>query len=291
MTPSKGQNGDLRPEDIDLREDGALVKIASFQGGELHPRSTPVELNLLFDDFRQASGAPVPDWLRSQSLNLASLDDHEHVSIAVWAYSGGLVRLTPPTRDSGSLNRSIERLLEGWAKAQSSSEGAPLMSAIAALARTASGGRTNVTRMVAVLTSGGAITGNRQDLNAVQETGVAVFPVILVDRFASAAGSDVSARSQQDTNAKGQVPRGLRQAMSAQAVAARTGGKMLTVYLTNRSDVLRGITDWLGQQIRSDYVASFYAPSSGERGPHKIDLKLKDSKRGKLELLTETVVH
>ncbi len=118
MTPKKGQTADLRPEDIELREDGVPVKVSAFQGGQLYPPSIPVEVNLLFDDLRPPSGTTVPRWLQSQTLDLASIDDRGLVSVAVWAFNGDLVRLTPPTRDAATLNHAIEDLWRAWTKAK-----------------------------------------------------------------------------------------------------------------------------------------------------------------------------
>jgi hypothetical protein len=76
-----------------------------------------------------------------------------------------------------------------------------------------------------------------------------------------------------------------------QTLAKRTGGNLLSLSFANQNDSFRRIFQWLGEQIRSDYVAGFYAPSPGKRKPHKIEVVLKDSKRGKLAGSAQTLVY
>lgn len=294
MTPKKGQTADLRPEDIELREDGVPLKVSAFQGGQLYPPSIPVEVNLLFDDLRPPSGTTVPRWLQSQTLDLASIDDHGLVSVAVWAFSGDLVRLTPPTRDAGTLNHAIEELWRAWEKAKASPYvGRGLLSAIAALGSTASGGRTNVFRIIVAVSASGTVFGYEQDLKAIQETGVVVFPVI-VGEYAGSAPFDAGVgshgvASDRQRGAYRNSPGG--NALDLQSLAKRTGGNLLSLNFANNTDSFRRIFQWLGEQIRSDYVAGFYAPSPGQGKPHKVEVALKDSKRGKLAGNAQTIVY
>ena len=46
-----------------------------------------------------------------------------------------------------------------------------------------------------------------------------------------------------------------------QTLAKRTGGNLLSLNFANQNDSFRRIFQWLGEQIRSDYLAGFYAPS------------------------------
>ena len=291
MTPKKGQTADLRPEDIELREDGVPVKVSAFQGGQLYPPSIPVEVNLLFDDLRPSSGTTVPRWLQSATLDLASIDDHGLVSVAVWAFSGDLVRLTPPTRDAATLNHAIEGLWGAWA---TSLHDGNLLSAVETLVNAASGGRTNVFRILVVISSSDTVWGEEQDLKAIQETGVAVFPVI-VGGHAGTARVDSSVGSHgldRDRPTQGGYQRATSgYAIDLQILAKRTGGKLLALNFANNNDSFRQITQWLAGQIRSDYVAGFYAPSPGQPKPHKIEVVLKDSKRGKLAESAQTIVY
>jgi VWFA-related protein len=291
MTPKKGQTADLRPEDIELREDGVPVKVSAFQGGQLYPPSIPVEVNLLFDDLRPPSGTTVPRWLQSAMLDLASADDHGLVSVAVWAFSGDLVRLTPPTRDAATLNHAIEGLWGAWA---TSLHDGNLLSAVETLVNAASGGRTNVFRMIVVVSASGEVFGYEKDLKAIQETGVAVFPVI-VGGHAGTARVDSSVGSHgldKDRPTQGGYQRATGgDAIDMQILAQRTGGKLLALNFANNNDSFRQIFQWLGEQIRSDYLAGFYAPSPGQPKPHKIEIVLKDSKRGKLAGSAQTLVY
>ena len=76
-----------------------------------------------------------------------------------------------------------------------------------------------------------------------------------------------------------------------QTLAKRTGGNLLSLNFANQNDSFRRIFQWLGEQIRSDYLAGFYAPSPGQPKPHKIEVALKDSKRGKLAGSAQTIVY
>jgi len=50
VSPQKGKLiSDLRAEDIEVLEDGVPQQIALFEGGSFYPRTTPLEITLLFD--------------------------------------------------------------------------------------------------------------------------------------------------------------------------------------------------------------------------------------------------
>lgn len=295
MTPKKGQPSALRPEDLELREDGIPQKIAVFQGGELYPQTVPVEVNLLFAGMR---GVVDP---RTFRLNFSALDDHERVSLAVWAIGEHLVRLTPPTRDAARLDRARNGLMQVWSTTGKKLR-EPLFGAIAALAREAARGRTNVVRMLVVVSNGEfaeAEPGAPEAIRAAKDAGIAIFPVLLrnastSDRIETGAdGFDINAGYRvwdyDRPNGGGSIGRPLE---DFESLAKATNGRLLNlVFQPPFGNTLDPIFKWLRDQIKFDCVAGFYPVSTGERTQHKIQVILKDANRGQLVVSTPTVEH
>jgi VWFA-related protein len=288
---------DLGPEEIELREDGIRQKIAVFQGGQLHPQSVPVEVNLLFADLRPPSGAVGPSWMRSQAFDLSAIDDHERVSIAIWAIGKNLVRLASPTRDANRLRQAMDGLWQVWANT-GRTERAPLFGAVATLAHEAAQGRTNVVRMLVVVTndvdSFHDKNGVAEAVRAARDAGIPIFPVL--DR--SAVGTSQASVNYDDklkssgltatdfekmNNSGVGAPPGYPPLVDEfLALAKTTNGRSLTVDYLSSGNTFNQVFKWLGEQIRGDYVAGFYPASPSGRKPHKIQVMLKDSKRGQI---------
>jgi hypothetical protein len=308
MTPKKGQASDLRPEDIELREDGSPRKIAVLQGGQLNP-PVPVEVNLLFADLRPSSMPAVgPAWLRSQPIDLGTIDDRGRVSVAIWAIGQEPIQLTPPTRDKAKLDKAMDGLVQVW----STTTGAHRTSVFRAIATLASQGarvRTNTVRMlVAVAHNIDPFydkEGIQESVRAAQDGGIAIFPVLVRaagDTFRGLNASADTADSRPDQ--KGRPSYGApppRDSIDNSSypelidpflsLAKKTNGQSLRVdFLT--SDVPFGqIFQWLGDQIKSEYLVGFYADSSDKSRPHKVQVTLKDSSRGRITGDTQTITH
>ena len=74
----------LRPEDVEIREDGVPQKTKLFKVGRSYQSGIPVEISLLFD----CSGSVVsPGTLDPYVFHESILDEYENVSIAVYAFS------------------------------------------------------------------------------------------------------------------------------------------------------------------------------------------------------------
>src|SRR5690348_3254770 len=84
-TPKPGSAPDIRPEDLELREDSAPQKISLLQGGGANPQTAPLEVNILFAYMRPAIETILPPWMRGARFNLAAIDDRQRVSVAIWA--------------------------------------------------------------------------------------------------------------------------------------------------------------------------------------------------------------
>ncbi len=295
MTPKKGQSSDLGTGDIELREDGVPQKIALFQGGAQNPQTVPVEVNLLFDRFRRSDFTAGPRWLREQTFDLSPIDDRQRVSVAVWALAENLIRLTPPTRDSRALNQAMDGLWNVWAD---QSVKPPLLKSIAALARTAAQGRTNVARILVVVSPGGCVPEDKEAVKAAEQSGISVFPVLLqnfnrpaqapvnFDKIATDGlkSGDDYANWTQCLDDRGDS-RGL------EAITKSTGGRLLRLNYLSSGSVFQQILKWLGDQIRFDYIAGFYPAAAGEQKPHSIRIVLRDPKRGQITGGAQTIVH
>ena len=155
MTPKRGQSADLRPEEIEITEDGAAQKVALIQGGPANPLTVPIEVNLLFDNFRLSEARVGPWWLRDQRLDLSAIDDRQRVSVALWTVGESLIRLTPPTRDARALNQAIDEMWETWARTplKAAALTVPFARSVAALVGAAAQGRTNVIRFIVPLSA------------------------------------------------------------------------------------------------------------------------------------------
>ena len=106
VSPERGNFiTDLRPEDIEIREDGVPQEIALFEGGRFYPRRLPVEIALLFDCSLSVQEAGK---LNPNVFQRGLLDEYDNASLAVYAFSDKLVRLTAATRTPSELKAALE---------------------------------------------------------------------------------------------------------------------------------------------------------------------------------------
>src|SRR5215471_11898170 len=106
VSPTRGEFiTDLRPEDVEIREDGVPQEIALFEGGRFYPRRLPVEIALLFDCSRSVQEAGK---LNTNVFPRGILDEYENASLAIYAFSDKLVRLADTTRTMAELNKALE---------------------------------------------------------------------------------------------------------------------------------------------------------------------------------------
>lgn len=309
MTPKKGQPAGLRLEDIELREDGVARKIAVFQGGQLNPQTVPVEVDLLFADLRPPSMAAVqPAWMRSQPFDLGAIDDRGRVSVAIWAIGKDVIQLTPPTRDTAKLQKAVDGILQVWSTTTGTHR-EPLFGAIATVAGQAARGRANTLRMLVVVAH--SIDpfydkeGIPQAIRAAQDGGIAIFPVLvrlegdtLRGLNASADGAD-SRPDQKGRPSYGAPPP--RDSIETSgypelidpflSLAKKTNGQSWSVDFLTSNATYDQIFQWLGDRIKSGYVVGFYPDSSDKPRPHKVQVILKDPKRGQIAGDAQTITH
>ncbi|MGA3099065.1 MAG: tetratricopeptide repeat protein [Bryobacteraceae bacterium] len=265
VPPANQPAADLRPEDIEIKEDGVPRKIAVFEGGRFYPRRVPLEITLLFDcsGSIRAAGALQPRVFETTLLN-----DYENVTIAVYAFSHDLLRITTPTRYAPALvnaMNTVPRVPAG---------NTPLFASIAETARQAAANGGAAVRMMVIFSDGQADyddVGRFEDaVGAAQELGIALYPVLLRSR--SADLDDIGSG----------IPAFVWESMDKyRDLGNRTGGVSFTVLATG--GVLPAILGAIAQHIRYDYVAGFYPPASGAtRKRHTVEVSLRSGRKGKL---------
>jgi len=251
---------ELRPEDIQIKEDGVPQKIAVFEGGRFYPRRVPLEITLLFDcsGSVQAAGALEPHVFETTLLN-----EYENVTIAVYAFSDSLVRITAPTRYGPALEQAMN------AVSKVASGNTPLFASIAETARQAAANGGASVRMMVIFSDGQAdyddLARYEGAVGAAERQGIALYPVLLP-----------SAGMQSD------IPAYLWESMdNYQNLAKRTGGESFTAPATRGA--LPAILSAIAQHIRYDYVAGFYPPAPGAtRKRRAVEVSLRSKNRGQI---------
>ena len=290
VSQKKGQFvADLRPEEIEVREDGAAQKIGLFQGGTLSPRTIPTEVIFLFDCDRNALSAGT---LSPRVFHENLLDQQKNVSVSIYGFSGGMVRFAAHTRDQAALKKAMDSGLFVHPL------GTYLLDHIRELADDAAkSGR--AVRMLVALSDGESDTGSslsqaaKRDqsdaaVRAAQGANMALYPVLLKQPFgsqASSGGSDSFARG----GGSGSSFDALRSIGDFTNLSSATGG--------DNFDALSG-TNFLPSLIKSiaklsadDYVVGFELHSSGAEKRHKVEVVLRDKNRGKVVGGTRILVH
>jgi VWFA-related protein len=287
VAPQKGKPvTDLRPEDIEIRVDGAPQKVAFFQGGSVHPRTIPIELSLLFDCTSTALSVGT---LSPRLFHEVLLDEFPNVSIAVYEFNGGLSRIAALTRSQEELNKALDAPM--FAHPLSTF----LLDHISRLALDANSTPGPAIRMLAVFSHGQSDEGStsataeqeryQRTIGIAQETGTTIYPVLLIaplavqtittppspPRPSSVGGPQFSPP---DTSPA------LRAAGNFTSLGAATGGKRIEV-LTGGS-MLPTVLKWIAEQIRYEYVAGFQPSLSGEKKRHKTEVVMRNKSRGRI---------
>jgi VWFA-related protein len=256
---------DLRPEDIEIKEDGVSQKIAVFEGGRFYPRRVPLEITLLFDcsGSIRSAGALEPHVFETTLLN-----EYQNVTIAVYAFSDSLVRITTPTRYGPALENAMN------AVPRVAAGNTPLFAYIAETARQAAANGGNAVRMMVIFSDGQAdyddLDRYEDAIGAAQALGIALYPVLLQSPNANLDGI------------QGNLPTYVWESMEKyQNLARRTGGKSFTAAATQNA--LPAILSAIAQHIRYDYVAGFYPSVSGAtRKRRSVEVSMRSKNRGQI---------
>jgi VWFA-related protein len=277
VVPQKGQFvTDLRPEDIEIREDGIPQQIGLFEGGRFYPRTVPLEIALLFDCSGSVQFAGTLD---PHVFDENLLREYESVAIAIYAFSDSLVRLTGPTRDGPTLMKAMRavRIVPAG--------DTPLFGDIAETAGDAVSIGGNATRMMVIFSDGestrrGDSVRSAEAIQVAQELGVALCPVMLAQ--------PPSARVNPNPNSQWELDK-LQSIGSFMSLASATGGQSFDA--VGNKDVLPTILKSLANHVRYDYVAGFYPSSSGGRKRHKIEVVLRSKNHGEIVGGFRALVH
>jgi VWFA-related protein len=262
---------DLRPDDIEVREDGVAQKVALFEGGRFHPRTVPLEITLLFD----CSGSVrLAGRLDPYVFHATLLDEFENVSIGISGFSDHLVRLTRPTRDRRRLKEAMDGVLAV------PSGGTALFRAIVRTARETAETEGGV-RLLVVLSDGLAeprsdATLAGQARRAAKETGVAIYPVLLPPNFGNFA-------------ARGIPQAELETVRDFLSLAAATGGQTFTEMASD--DLLPRVLRGIASQIRYEYVVGYYPTPSGTPAAHRVEVAWRSAPHGQIVGGTRVTVH
>ena len=269
VSPKSGEFiADLRPDDIEIREDGVPQQIAMFEGGRQYPRTVPVEVALLFDCSLSVQEAGK---LNPRVFHRDLLDEYENASLAIYAFSDKLVRLTGATRTADELRAALETV------ALFPAGKTPLFEYIGATMREmAASGRTAL-RILIVFSDGESTRPgdewlDRQAIATAKELAVAIYPVVL-----SRPG------------AAGTMERQIESVQKFMALAKATGGDT-TITLDN-DEVLPRVLRKVAARVQFEYVAGYYPAPGKMRLQHDVQVVWRGRARGEIVGGSRVVVH
>jgi VWFA-related protein len=319
----------LKPEDIQLLEDGKPRKFSVFEGGRAGSKKMPVNLVLLFD----ISGSVVNAGLLNPLVFKTSiLDGLGNARIAVYAFSDDLRRYCRPTRhlavleaafhaldkrETGELialklppKRTVRRpgtwiYAAVMATAQEFAPKPDVHSTVSydpATASSDSAAAPDLATTMVLTFSDGLDTTSAipEDASGLcQELGIPVYPAVLGYRnlldqikLAKEAGGDRPGNTD---------PRPGMRLMNLEAQKADvqrftrlgplTGGRAFDLPQIGLG-VMQQILDFIAGQIRHQYLVGF-VPEVSASAPrsHKLEVQLVDKTIGKISDGTRTLVH
>ena len=306
VAPKKGQPvNDLRPEDIEIRVDGAPQKVAVFQGGTVQPRTIPTEISLLFDcTGTTLSAGSLSPRLFSDRL----LDEFPNVSISIYRFSGGISRLITRSRDQAALRKAMDSPLSVHPLSTF------LMDHIGQVELDAASSPGPAVRILVVFSTGLSDDGSSTDtheqqryqrtLEIAQQTGLTVYPVILMEQVSPQADSQ-SARTSTTTpsmrtmtSGGGGPEVGISESASTSqramgnliGLGSTTGGKKIEV--VPGGNVLPTALKWIAEQIRNEYVAGYEpSPSGDKKKKHKAEVVMRNKDRGRINGGARTLLY
>lgn len=315
----------LKPEDIQLLEDGKPRKFTVFENGRASGHTNPVDLVLLFDFSGSVLNAGLLNPLVFKS---SVLDGLPNVRLAVYGFSDELRRYCTPTRDLTVIEAAFRSLgqraagetivLEALPKRSARRPGTWIYEAVIAAARdvtpkpdvhsrvtygapSGAGDEAAIpalsTAMMLTFSDGLANNSSAvpEDAAAVaQELGIAVYPAVLgyrnlLDqiRQAGGAGPGSDARG----NSRSMKLDSLRNEVQRYTrLGPLTGGRAFDLPQISL-DVMRQILDFMVGQIRHQYLVGFVPEASPAPRSHKLEVRLMDKAQGTLIGGTRTVVH
>lgn len=278
----------VRPEEIELREDGVSQKIALFEGPSTG-RTVPLEVILLFDVSLSVDNLNLLNGIHDTILKGIG----DHVSVSVYAFANRLRRFTAPTRDLAQLRIALDAAL-GFAHG-----GTRLYDAIMNTAADASrAGSGPASRLMIVFSDGFATSKTKPEaaVKAARGHGIPLYPVVLghqriVDQSRMVTGGrrDIGVNPRA-LERQGRAMEKEWQMREFADIAAATGGRSFDPPVLNEL-IVREILKSVVRDVQAEYLAGYY-PAAGEtRRSHKVEVVLRDKRAGKIYGGVRTVVH
>lgn len=286
----------LKPEDIELLEDGKPQKITVFENGRVRRNST-ADLVLLFDISGSVLNAGL---LNPVVFKTTLLDGVPNVRLAIYGFSDELRRYCRPTRDLAAMEDAFHALnkraageavpLQPLPKRSVKRPGTWIYESVIAAARDAlPDDRTGFSSEMMLVFSDGLANGSSavpEDASAVaQELGVTVYPAVLGHK-----------NLQDQINVNKSAIRGMNLESQQHEIqrftqlGPLTGGRAFDLPQVSIA-VMQQILGYMVGQIRHQYLAGFVPEVSGSPRTHKLQVRLIDKSQGTLMGGTRTLVH
>jgi VWFA-related protein len=293
---------DLKPDQIELLEDGKPQRIALFEGGMTKNRRVPVEIVLVFD----TSGSVMQEGLLDAvAFKQELLDALPNAWLSVYRFETRMRRLACRTRDPEELRKAFAGLdkrspggvvlkLEQHANEKDRKRGiggSPIFEAVMEAARDAASGPGEVSRLLLVFSDGFATSGTKPQTAGkfVQDLGVAVYPVVLGQQRITERLQRGIQQQNSDPRAPKPPSADMQRAEMQQkeieefaGLAEITGGRAYSPRFFT-PDTIRKILQFMVGQVRAEYVVGYYPPpAEGAARSHKLAVRLKSKETGKL---------
>jgi VWFA-related protein len=268
LSPKPGETVDLRADDIEIREDGVPQHIAMFEGGRKDRNIVPVDVALLFDCSLSVREAGT---LNPNVFHRDLLDPYPNASLAIYAFSDRLVRMTGATRTAQDLKAAIETV------ALFPAGKTPLFEYITETMRQMAIGARTALRILIVFSDGESTRPGDENYDhlaiaAAQELGVAIYPVVL-----SRPG------------AGGTMDRQIESVQKFMALAKATGGE--TTITMENDQVLPRVLRKVASRVQFEYVAGYYPAPGAMRRQHEVEVAWRGKPRGEIVGGSRIVVH
>lgn len=247
----------LRPDEIELLEDGVPQKVALFEGGELYPHVSRIEAHVVFDcSDSMWSGKFSKGVFDPRVFNAAILDEFPNLRISIWGFSGrGLGLYSTPTRDSAALTAAISGVIGR------SPGSTPLYSAVAAVAGRLGASPGDSLHLIVVVSDGHPSASDKVQQTdvaaAARNAGIPIYPVLV----------DAQQRSDKPQSAFVKL-------------AGLTGGRAFVFRGATPDDLVGAVLKRLAEQIRYSYTAGYYPVHDEAGGLHRVQVSLKHPGRG-----------
>ena len=278
VVPRRGRSApQLTPGDIEIREGGVLQHVAILENAREDRSTVPIEISLLFDCSGSVTSAGALDpYVFQETI----FDEYPNISIAIYAFSDKLTRLTKPTRDARVLKKAMDAVLTV------PSSNTRLFGAIANAAQEAADGRSGVARKMLIFSDGVSNSADQSDMklrsdaaSTARRLGVPLYPVLL-----DTPDAVESPRSGYVVDSVGPSLRSF-----AGLGAATAGRAFLHIKpATALHEVLKFLSD---DVLPNTYVAGYYPASPGQDKPHEVQVVLRDRSKGELTGGSRIVVH